>query len=84
LGVHEGPSFGRFQDATPLSVLVFELLLVAAYRPTLIDEVVLNEGWALFRRGPEPVANPASFDVSASYGTAGRELMRKISRSDLD
>jgi predicted O-methyltransferase YrrM len=77
---HDGPFlYGeRFRTATPLSVLVFELMLVAAHHPAMIDQIVLEPGWALVRRGPEAI-DPGSFDVSGNYGEIGRELMRNLS-----
>jgi predicted O-methyltransferase YrrM len=79
---HDGPfRYGeRLRRATPLSVLVFELMLVSAHHPTMIDQIVLRPGMALVRRGPE-VIDPGSFDVSASYGEIGRDLMRHLSRA---
>jgi Methyltransferase domain len=66
-------------DGTPLSVLVFELICACANRPTLIAEIIVQRGSAIVRRGPA-VIDPASFDVSTSYGRVGRELMRNLNR----
>ncbi len=62
---------------TPLSVLLFELMLAAAHRPALIAEIAIRRGLAIVRRGPEAI-DPGSFDVSAIYGKVGRDLMRGL------
>jgi hypothetical protein len=67
----------RFRGKTPLSVLLFELMLVCAHRPMLIEEVVIKKGLAIVRRGPEEI-DPTSFDVSTSFGDAGQALVRNL------
>jgi predicted O-methyltransferase YrrM len=60
--------------ATPLSVLLFELVLAAAYAPRLFAEIVIADGWAHVVRGSETI-DPDAFDVSQVYSErAGRLL----------
>jgi predicted O-methyltransferase YrrM len=82
---HDGPfRYGeRLRRATPLSVLLFELMLVSAHHPKMIDQILIRPGLALVRRGSE-VIDPGSFDVSASYGEIGQDLMRRLSRARSD
>jgi predicted O-methyltransferase YrrM len=60
--------------ATPLSVLVFELVLASAYAPELFTEIVVADGWAHVVRGPED-ADPETFDLSRVYSDAARALI---------
>jgi cephalosporin hydroxylase len=70
-------------DETPLAILLFELMCACAHRPKLIAEIAIQKGWAIVRRGPEAI-DPGSFDVSASYGKIGRELVRNLNRPRSD
>ena len=60
--------------ATPLSVLVFELVLASAYAPELFPEIVVADGWAHVVRGGDNV-NPDTFDLSHVYSDAARRLI---------
>ena len=64
-------------ERTPLSVFVFELMLVCAHHPTVIEEVVVKKGSAFVRRGPAEI-DPGTFDVSSGYGKAGKDLMSRL------
>lgn len=59
---------------TPLSVLVFEIVLASAYAPELFTEIVVADGWAHVVRGPEDV-DPHTFDLSHVYSDAARTLI---------
>jgi hypothetical protein len=60
--------------ATPLSVLLFELVLASAYAPQLFDEIVIADGWAHVVRGSESI-DPDTFDVSHVYSDTARRLL---------
>ena len=62
------------QAATPLSVLVLELVLASAYAPELFPEIVVADGWAHVVRGPAD-ADPDTFDLSHVYSDAARALI---------
>lgn len=59
---------------TPLTVLVFEIVIASAHNPGLIERVEIDRAWAVIRRGPEP-ADPGSFDVGELGGPTGQELI---------
>jgi predicted O-methyltransferase YrrM len=73
---HTGFVFTKDQlrDVTPLSVLLFELVLACAHRPTVVEEIVVKRGLAIVRRGPQHLGS-RPFDVTESYGDFGRVLM---------
>src|SRR4051812_20409829 len=54
---HVGYGVAR-PDDTPLSVLVFEVLLGLAARPLVIEDTRVTRDWAVVRRGPEPLNGP--------------------------
>jgi hypothetical protein len=60
-------------DEMPLTLLVFELLLVCAYEPEIVANVTASRDWALVTRGSATLDD--TFDVSASYGERGRALL---------
>jgi predicted O-methyltransferase YrrM len=51
---------------TPLSVLLFELVLASAYAPDIFAEIVIANGWAHVVRGDRDL-DPSAFDVSRIY-----------------
>jgi hypothetical protein len=61
-----------WEDETPLTLLVFELILACAHEPAALAEVAVNRGWARVRRGP---AKLDGFDLSACYSERGRKLV---------
>jgi predicted O-methyltransferase YrrM len=64
--------------ATPLSVLVLELVLASAYAPDVLAEIVVADGWAHVVRGPKEV-DPHAFDLSHVYSdTAGTLIARTV------
>jgi predicted O-methyltransferase YrrM len=64
---------GRKVD-TPLSVLLFELILAAAYAPQVIEEILVADGWAQAVRGREAV-DPDTFEVSRLYTDLAGSLL---------
>jgi hypothetical protein len=62
-------------DETPLTVLVFELILACANRRDVISEVTINRGWARVQRGPAELDD--TFDVSSLLDDRGRDLFRE-------
>jgi hypothetical protein len=67
-----------WSERTPLSVFIFELMLVCAHHPEMVEGITVKEGSAFVRRGPAAI-DAASFDVAASYGPIGRALMTRLS-----
>jgi predicted O-methyltransferase YrrM len=63
---------------TPLSVMLFELVLAAAFVPDVFTEIVVTHGWACVERGPG-VVDPETFDLSRVYSYFARTL---IGRTD--
>jgi Methyltransferase domain len=61
-------------EQTPLTVFVFELLLACAYNPDMIEEITVQRGWVMVRRGAAEL-EPGAFEVSRCYGERGRELV---------
>jgi hypothetical protein len=59
---------------TPLSVLLFELVLGSAYAPAVFAEIVITNGWAHVVRGDGDV-DPPAFDVSRIYSDTARALI---------
>ncbi|MEZ5166775.1 MAG: hypothetical protein R2695_09875 [Acidimicrobiales bacterium] len=55
--------------SAPLSVLLIELLILAASRPELVESVSLRRGWAEIRRGPLPVGG--DLRIRANLGPLG-------------
>jgi predicted O-methyltransferase YrrM len=59
----------------PLSRLVLELVLTAAYAEGIVAEVAsLRKGWLVVRRGDAPL-DPDEFDIRTCYGPLGRSLL---------
>ena len=58
----------------PLTPLVFELTLACAQSPQVIEEVTINRGWAVVRRG-EGEIDSEGFTLASLYGPRGRDLL---------
>jgi hypothetical protein len=58
----------------PLSIMLFELVLAAAYAPETFSEVFVTDGWAYVTRGPGAI-DAASFDLSRVYSDFARALI---------
>lgn len=66
---------GSARREDPLSRLVLELVLTAAYAEEIVAEVTsARRGWLVVRRGDAPL-DPATFDISKCYGSLGRTLL---------
>ncbi len=61
-------------EATPLSQLILEVVMVAASRPDLIWEVNVWHSAVYITRGDEVIADP-EFDISSSFLTDGRRIL---------
>jgi predicted O-methyltransferase YrrM len=72
---HPNPSY---QDVTPLSALVCELVLAAACRPQVVAQVVVDDQWTLVRRGPREL-DPAHFRISTYFDPVGAEMVERMS-----
>ncbi len=59
---------------TPLSVMLFEIILAEAYAPDLFAEVVVTNDWASVERGPGAI-DPETFDLSRVYSNFARTLL---------
>ena len=59
---------------TPLSVMLFEIVLAAAYAPDLFTEIVVTNDWASVERGPGAI-DPETFDLSRVYSNFARTLL---------
>lgn len=64
------------KERTPLTKLVFELVMTSESDPGLISEVDVTEKCAFVTRGPGP-APRGDFDISTSYLTAGKKLLHQ-------
>ena len=62
-----------WKHRTPLSVLVFELMLANAHRPEAVERLDVNRDWALVRRGPREL--DGSFSLLEHCGERGRMLL---------
>lgn len=70
-------------NQTPLSLLVFELVMACANLPTLITEVEIDRAWAVVRRGSMPV-DPEGFDIANLYGARGRGMIEALEAVEPD
>jgi predicted O-methyltransferase YrrM len=73
-----GPSEGFWPDRTPLTRLLFEIMLAIPSVPGLIDEMTIEHwiehGTASLRRG-DAAMDPATFDISACSNPRGQALL---------
>lgn len=60
----------------PMSRLVLELVLTAAFAEDVVADVVVRRSWVVVRRGDARL-DPDDFDVSKSYGALGRSLLNE-------
>lgn len=67
-----------YQDVTPLSALVCQLVLATASRPQVVAEVVIDDQLALARRGPADLRS-GSFDLASILDPVGREMVERMS-----
>ena len=66
---------GPRPDEPPLSNLVFELTMLLASRPDLIESVYLLPAYAVIKKGRGRIGNdPGSFDLSSAYLNRGRKI----------
>jgi cephalosporin hydroxylase len=69
------PNFSRWQDSPALSNLIFELSMVCAAHPELIQRAILFPSFAFFTKGHSPYSTQA-LDLAALVGERGRSLNR--------
>ena len=74
---HAGAAEALLPDETPMTVLVFELLMACASAPGIVASVTANREWALIERGNAAI-EPGTFDISACYGPRGRGLLTTL------
>jgi SAM-dependent methyltransferase len=72
--VYFGPHEGIWPERTPLTVLLFELLLACASPTSGVEEVSTFPDMAFVRRSTAPL-DPDEFDISTCYGDRGRDLI---------
>lgn len=70
----------EYQDVTPLSVLICQLVLAAACRPQVIAEVVVDDQWALVRRGPAALKT-GPFDLDFRMDPVSREMLDRMAEA---
>jgi cephalosporin hydroxylase len=77
------PNAPHMQGATPLSVFVLELMIVASRRPRMIDRIVVNSFSATVWRGPADL-RAGRFDVSTQVGAVGQKMIdgSRVARSE--
>ena len=64
----------RAPSEAPLSRLVLELVLTAAYDDSIVAEITsLRRGWVVVRKG-DAMLDPDQFDIAHCYGALGRAL----------
>jgi cephalosporin hydroxylase len=61
-------------DVTPLTVLLFELVLASAYAPDVFPEVFVTDNWAYVVRGPGAIDRDG-FDVTSVYSAGAAQLL---------
>jgi predicted O-methyltransferase YrrM len=61
-------------DDTPLTKLVFEIVMACPSRPGLVSSVAIDHHWALIRRGDGAI-DPDTFDISTCYSERGQALL---------
>jgi predicted O-methyltransferase YrrM len=76
---HEPHPEPAYQEVTPLSALVCELVLATACRPKVITEVRVDQAGATVRRGPAALRSDR-FDISARFDPVGREMVDRLSQ----
>lgn len=62
---------------TPLTVLIFELLLACSDAPEAVAKVTVNRNYAMVTRGKAKLTS-GSFDLSESYGPRARSLIANV------
>jgi len=65
---------------TPLTLLVFELLLACASAPQVVANVTVNRNYAVVTRGDAEL--PAGFDLAQCYGPRAAALIDRSSKSN--
>lgn len=75
--IHGDRSEEMLPNETPLTVLVFELVMACATAPGVIANVTANRNWVLVERGGDTL-DPDSFDLSTCYGPRGRALVTNL------
>jgi hypothetical protein len=64
-------------DEIPLTVLVFELILACAQRPSVVSNVSVYKNWALVTRGDAKL-DSGTFDIATCYGPKARSLVADL------
>lgn len=64
-------------DEIPLTVLVFELILACAQRPSVVSNVNVYKNWALVTRG-DATLDSETFDIATCYGPKARSLVADL------
>ena len=60
--------------ATPLSVMLFQLILASTYAPSSVEQIVVSDGWASITRGPADL-DPSTFALSDTYSDKAADLI---------
>jgi hypothetical protein len=75
---HRALAGRRPHPETPLTVLLFELVLASAYAPSVVAEMVVADGWAHVVRGPADI-DASTFDASCLYSPTAGSLIARTS-----
>lgn len=65
------------QPVTPLSVMLFQLVLAAAYAPDVVASIDIIDGWCAVTRGPASIA--AGFTLRGLFSDSAAALIRTLS-----
>ncbi len=73
-------------DQSPLSLLVFELIIACGHHPEMIAAVEIDRGWALVRRGDAPIDLPdgGEFALRDLLGSRGAAIMDRIGEGNAE
>jgi predicted O-methyltransferase YrrM len=72
----DGPSASPTVEEVPISAFVMELVLAAAYHPSVVAEVLVDRDFVAVTRGERAVDEP--FDLTACSGLNGRAMLSHL------
>jgi Methyltransferase domain len=75
--IEDWPTHQLSEPGTPLTVFVFELVLVCAANPGSVASVTLNRNYVVVTRG-EAELEPEAFELSKYYGPRAKTLIDKL------
>jgi predicted O-methyltransferase YrrM len=75
--IGRGSTDPAYQNVTPISALVCQLVIAAARRRRAITQVVVGPYWAVVRRGDADLT-PGVFDLSVPFDSVGLEMVERM------